>query len=809
MIWVLLKIAYTMIDIFEQLHYQTCQEREGTKVRLLTIHNPDGSPRWICPTNSKKPYFLKFYNVTSWKAYLFVCLVKIVFLFRLQRLIFKTKTIYLRSRLLVNSINLFENNWAIFTGTIGPNRKALLYQRNNKENSFYKIALTPKAQKLMLDEAQILQKLGRNQYATFQIPHSKFICDNVLKLSDVSQDGARSTELTTTHWQAIQELYGKTESFLTLSNIQVFQKAGILLRRLCVKRDKRIPRGLLKKLMCLEKEFENNPIHVSTAHGDFTPWNTYLKHDQLAIYDWELAQKNIPVAYDVFHFIIQQEILVNHQSWKDIKAKIKKMISSDEFQIVFDEIKDNWEAYLKYYLFLHIVKYLDIYQRQPEWHVQVGWQLNTWNEALSDLLQNNENRRSLLIQDTFDFLANRQYAAIKFPDIKPETLSQYSDIDLALAQKDAKDLIHFLKNHPLTFKYTVNQKSFMSTLKILLTDGKILNLDLIWRLQRKELMLMTLEEAIKNVVCNPYGIKQMNDVTLARYISLFHTLNHQFTPTKYYNRIQFLGVGNHPIDRLLFKNFIKNQINRSRVTSILLQHPHNFILKRVLRFSSYLLDNVRQLFSSKGFIITFSGVDGAGKSTTIEEVKREIEKKYRRRVKILRHRPSLLPILSAWIKGKEQAEKEAAHMLPRQGKNKSRIGSLLRFLYYFADYFFGQFYIYFRYVSFGYVLLYDRYYFDFINDSKRSNIQISPKIAHLGYSLLLKPDYNFFLYADVETIHQRKQELDKATITQLTKNYLSLFKKLAKKQEQKYFSIENIALSKTIDFILDKTLAKI
>ena len=125
-------------------------------------------------------------------------------------------------------------------------------------------------------------------------------------------------------------------------------------------------------------------------------------------------------------------------------------------------------------------------------------------------------------------------------------------------------------------------------------------------------------------------------------------------------------------------------------------------------------------------VIGLTGTGGAGKSTVIENIKYKIEKQLRKRVVVLRHRPSLLPILSAYTKGKKAAEQQAASTLPRMGSNSSVLSSLVRFLYYYFDYVIGQFYVYVKYVLRGYVVIYDRYYYDFINDAKRSNI-VLPK----------------------------------------------------------------------------------
>jgi thymidylate kinase len=225
----------------------------------------------------------------------------------------------------------------------------------------------------------------------------------------------------------------------------------------------------------------------------------------------------------------------------------------------------------------------------------------------------------------------------------------------------------------------------------------------------------------------------------------------------------------------------------------------------VLNGLNYLADTVRRYLPQQGFVVTFSGVDGAGKSTIIAEVSHNLEKQYRRKVKVLRHRPSLLPIISAWRHGKEKAEQLSVAKLPRQGKNSSQLSSLLRFGYYYADYLMGQFYVQLRYVMQGYVVLYDRYYFDFINDSIRSNIILPASFTTNGYRFLLKPRFNFFLYAHVEEILKRKQELDATTIEQLTAKYKRLFEELGNRyHNSSYQPVLNIDKTTTVSHIFNQ-----
>lgn len=112
----------------------------------------------------------------------------------------------------------------------------------------------------------------------------------------------------------------------------------------------------------------------------------------------------------------------------------------------------------------------------------------------------------------------------------------------------------------------------------------------------------------------------------------------------------------------------------------------------------YWKDMITDLSKKRGYAVSFSGVDGAGKSTVLLNINNSLRNKYRQQTIVLRHRPSLLPILSSFRYGKEQAQERAKTSLPRKGQNKNSVSSLLRFSYYFLDYLIGQGFIYYKYI---------------------------------------------------------------------------------------------------------------
>jgi len=201
-------------------------------------------------------------------------------------------------------------------------------------------------------------------------------------------------------------------------------------------------------------------------------------------------------------------------------------------------------------------------------------------------------------------------------------------------------------------------------------------------------------------------------------------------------------------------------------------------------------------------IITFSGVDGAGKTTILRECTEILQNNYEFKVKELRHRPCVFPILSTLKYGKKASEK-TMEALPRTGNNKSKISSYIRFFYYLLDYLIGQWIIYFNYNKKNSLIIYDRYYFDFINDPKRANIELNKSFVKFFYRFIFKPKINIFLHAPSEIILSRKKELDAETIDMLTDNYKKLFEEYSNKYKQNYICIENIDKEKTLSILDD------
>ncbi|WP_157975975.1 phosphotransferase [Lewinella sp. IMCC34191] len=736
------------------------------QVRALYIANPDGSPRWIWPASATEPTFLSFYPAGSLRQRAFRLLVRIVFLLRLQRLVFSAMEVD-------PPADTEGNTWALFTGTVGPNRKEVLIQ---DRHTVVKTAVGIASRRNIDNEGWALRFLShRGDRLPFAFPRLLKYRNDQLSMQRLADRGTWN-RMTSVHTEALRALRTEFAESGPLRQWTEWRDVQKCLRDLNAQQDERLPSALLSKLGELAATLDpETTVRYGFSHGDFTPWNTLRTDgDQLGIIDWELARDGMPVGYDFFHFHLQQGIMVARKSWAAIYQDIRAELSPLVKLAVFGSARVDVDYYLRLYLLHHITYYSTVYARQEKWHPQIHWQLDVWADALQCLAPAGLTRPEL-IGNLFGELEKVDYAVLKLGDQDPRNLPQESDLDILMSRSSANGIIEWLAGAPGVERVRTIRKSFMASLAVVLNDGQLLHLDLIWNLKRKATVFMDAAGMIARGCTNPYGFVTVNQEDTDDYLRLFYGLNGQAIPEKYE-----VAAGPAPA----------------------LPRRENRGLRKWRNRFDYLRDTLFTAWSNRGYLVTFSGVDGAGKSTVIGEVTGLIDKRIRRPVKVLRHRPSLLPILSAYVHGKEGAEQRSVERLPRTGNNRSVLSSIFRFGYYFADYLVGQWYIYFRYVLRGYAVVYDRYYYDFILDARRSNIELPAFVPRWGLPFLMKPRYNFFLYADADTILARKQELDRETIVDLTTRYRTLFAECQQSYPDRVFaSLENIHLDETLTTI--------
>ncbi len=185
--------------------------------------------------------------------------------------------------------------------------------------------------------------------------------------------------------------------------------------------------------------------------------------------------------------------------------------------------------------------------------------------------------------------------------------------------------------------------------------------------------------------------------------------------------------------------------------------------------------------------LTFTGADGAGKSTIIDLITQRLAAVYGKATKTFHFRPTIIANLGevAHDVGLKR-EVNRDYSKPHRAAKVSVLSSLLRLGYYTIDYIFGYWLKVKPYCRIIHMIIFDRYFSDIIVDSRRSSIYLNTKFLYCWSRLFIpKMQYNFLITAQTDIILSRKQELSGEEIKRIN----TKMEYLAKKKG--YYLIEN------------------
>lgn len=176
--------------------------------------------------------------------------------------------------------------------------------------------------------------------------------------------------------------------------------------------------------------------------------------------------------------------------------------------------------------------------------------------------------------------------------------------------------------------------------------------------------------------------------------------------------------------------------------------------KAILRLN---LKRCQRLLMPPGYSIAVLGADGSGKSTLISMIDTILSQALHNRVRYAHLRPNLLPSIARLF---GRSDPNGPVTTPHASNPSWFIGSLARLLYYSLDYIFGYWFkIYPALVKRPTLYLFDRYYYDYLVDPKRSRICLPRWIIKTIGFFIPKPDLIICLGTDPHVIHARKPEL--------------------------------------------------
>jgi len=363
------------------------------------INNPDGTIRWVYPSTQKRPTFLHLYNASGWKGLAIKKGIQFGFINGFGKWIkHGSLRVYAPfapiGTTTKNVSNLFyASDFAIFTGTKGENRKAVIvFENNKKPTHFLKVPLTEVAETLVEREGEQLEQLSNRYFQTLVIPQAIRVQQYLLQTNIRPTTTLSNLKLTSIHLHGLNELYRGTIEKKSLTDTAVWQDIE---KELATLKNPQITNDLspstifllAKQLQVLKTQLATTPpVQTAIAHGDFTPWNTYLTSKQIMVYDWELANR-LPLLYDAFHYIFQSGILVKRSSFSEIQKQLEKLRQQSVVKFWLDHYDCSFDIAYRFYLLRTISYYLSRYIRQTYLHEQAYWLVEVWQEALEDKVE--------------------------------------------------------------------------------------------------------------------------------------------------------------------------------------------------------------------------------------------------------------------------------------------------------------------------------------------------------------------------------------------------------------------------------------
>lgn len=224
------------------------------------------------------------------------------------------------------------------------------------------------------------------------------------------------------------------------------------------------------------------------------------------------------------------------------------------------------------------------------------------------------------------------------------------------------------------------------------------------------------------------------------------SLLRNFLDDAYTQLIYTLSVQDNWYELEMKQRDIKSHI-MSRNARLGLFKANAIVLKNLLfKFKRYL--------EPQSLMIAFIGVDGSGKSSIIDMIPVVLGNSFNEsQIKRYHWRPNILPEFVS-IKKTGSQPKE-----PHGARPHGRVVSFMKFMYVYLDYVIGYWFSVRIHLGKNELVIFDRYYFDFLIDKLRYRLNISDSIIKTVMYFIPKPDITFFLFGDALTLHQRKDEL--------------------------------------------------
>ncbi len=227
-----------------------------------------------------------------------------------------------------NVANYFSSDvlsYAYFTGTDSPHRKVAVQVMDIDGNlkGFVKVTNNPRVGVLLKHEASILEHVNELDLTSAFVPNVLFFGEKngvTVLITDTlkSAQTSSTTSFSDAHLAFVHELEEKTAVSPSMTTSSIASRFRERLNKIQPHLEKIWIKRLNKAINYLEERSTLN-LPACLSHGDFTPWNTFMKNGQLYVFDWEYAEIACPPTNDIIHFVLNEPQTRNQAASDKIK----------------------------------------------------------------------------------------------------------------------------------------------------------------------------------------------------------------------------------------------------------------------------------------------------------------------------------------------------------------------------------------------------------------------------------------------------------------------------------------------------------
>lgn len=216
--------------------------------------------------------------------------------------------------------------------------------------------------------------------------------------------------------------------------------------------------------------------------------------------------------------------------------------------------------------------------------------------------------------------------------------------------------------------------------------------------------------------------------------------------------------------------------------SIKSNHCKNYIDKIKDKFSNIMF-KLKRYFVHKGVMVAFLGSDGSGKSTIISNLPNVLGRTFdETQIKYYHWRPKFIK------SPRNEFDNISSITNPHKNKPYNKIISFIKFMYFNLDYILGYWFSVKIHLGKNKLVIFDRYYYDYLIDKYRYRLNLSDKIIKFFLFTIPKPDITFLLVGDPKVIYERKKEI---SIDKIQNQIYKLIEQKDKFENSKIINVNN------------------